>query len=296
MWPNGFPVPASAQTQVFMGTQGTLAIGLRNWHTYQRPPGVSFYQIIAVGGGGGGRAGLVNSSSLPGGGGGSGAVSCLFIPAMFLPDLLYVHPGRGGLGGTTSGANGSGGLPSWVTLNPVAAPAAATSILLANGGFGADSSVGSNGGGTAIATSAMFQNYGLAHFRAGQAGTAGTTDLTITDIPVTGGGGGSADASRGAQINAVAELSPLISGGVGTTGGAGSHGIFFQGLIAPGPKGSPMFSTGGAGGGGSTSASPAGRGGNGGPGSGGGGGGCGLTAPFGPGGNGGPGFVIISAW
>jgi hypothetical protein len=306
MWPDGFPRPTSAHTQIFMGTVGDQAIGPRDWFTFQKKPGVSWYFILAVGGGGGGGRSNNGSVTIAAGGGGSGALSRLLIPAFVLPDTFYIHPGRGGRAQTTANFAGNGGLASWVAIAPsTGAPAAQTAILLANGGSGGAGAASTAGaaGAAATATSAMFQNYGIPVWIAGQAGTAGSattsgavtaiTPFSSSGIPVSGGAGGGNASAVGGNINAIAGLNPIISGGAAATGNPGRDGIS-QALLNWGPKSGALFSTGGAGGGGNGAAA-AGNGGNGGPGSGGGGGGsCNNAAgTSGDGGAGGPGFVIV---
>jgi hypothetical protein len=290
------------------------------WEVWNKPRGISFIKIITIGGGGGGRSGWVASTSTRsgGGGGGSAGVTHVTIPAIFLPDRLYVSSGRGGPGGasaTTLGTAtaGADGASSYVCI--AQSTAAIYTVCFGNSGFGAvlGTAVGGTGGvAGAVATqaNALMSAQGNFTALAGQAGSAGNTSTgTAVTYPITGlllsggacGGGGSASASPGQNITAptqtVYNIFPTVTGG--------ESGVTFGNSGFPGATGVENFqlllSTGGAGGGacGTTTAGAffGGAGGSAGFGSGGGGGGAGpATSGSGAGGNGGPGLVIISCW
>ena len=69
-------------------------------------PGALELFILAQAGGGGGGAGFSRAAATAGGGGGgggSGGKSLLRVPVLFLPPVLYVRVGAGGLSGTIGG-------------------------------------------------------------------------------------------------------------------------------------------------------------------------------------------------
>jgi len=291
-----------------------------SWVTWEKPRGIIMLEIICIGGGGGGRSGHVfNGSGRSGGaGGGSGGFSRLLIPAVFLPDVLYVSVGRGGAGGATTAASntsnlGANGTASYVSIAP--STAAIYLACFANaGGGGITTGASTNAGGLAasVVTQANCLMSGLGQFfaLAGQSGTAGTTLAgTAITYPTTGlllsggaaGGGGLTGGNFGGFVTAPTQASfSLITtrtGGLAaSTADPGADGLsLFQ----------PLMSIGGAGGGMSTSTTNnvgrGGNGGNGGFGSGGGGGGAGPSGfvpgnGAGAGGKGGDGLVIIRSW
>ena len=94
---NGFQHLPSQQDQrfwVYTGISGSTA-----FQTWNKPPGISFVQIICVGAGGGGgggtarREGITTTAAT---GGGSGAMTSVLLPAYNIPDILYILPGYGG--------------------------------------------------------------------------------------------------------------------------------------------------------------------------------------------------------
>jgi hypothetical protein len=305
------PKPQNGYIDYFPGFSNTTG---GSWEIWNKPRGISFIKIITIGGGGGGRSGWCADSTTRsgGGGGGSSGVTHVTIPAIFLPDRLYVSSGEGGDGGAatttaSSATAGSNGIGSYVSI--AQSTAAIYVICYANGGGGAgagSAGVGNAGtaGGVATIANALMAAQGNFTALAGQAGTAGnTTTGTAVTYPVTGlllsggacGGGGSI--SNGNQVNAptqtVYNIFPTVPPGInGFNATSGSAGIEIS---------QPLLSTGGSGGGtGSSTAAnngTGGRGGNGGFGSGGGGGGAGPTiSGSGKGGDGGNGLVIISCW
>jgi hypothetical protein len=305
------PKPQNGYIDYFFAESSKLG---DNWRTWEKPRGISMIDITCIGAGGGGRSGYCrNTSTRSGGaGGGSGGFSRLLIPAVFLPDVLYVFVGLGGAGGATAtvigiAIAGSSGIGSFVSVAP--STAAIYTTCYANGGGGAsDTSVSGNTAGTAAAvatqTSALMSGLGIFTALAGQTGAAGTQVAgTALSYPTTGlllsGGaaGGGGQINLGGNITAPTQASfSLIptrnGGGSASTAGPGADGIsLFQ----------PLMSIGGAGGGASSSITSGvgngGRGGNGGLGCGGGGGGAGPnTTGSGAGGNGGDGLVIIQCY
>ena len=271
-----------------------------NWSTWEKPRGISMIYITCFGAGGGGGGSSVNQ--LGGGGGGSGGQTTLLIPAHVLPDILYVSPGKGGVGANTFAGTGGDGSPSYVSIAP-----SADAIYLAcfaNGGSGANGSFAGTGATIATQASALMSSQGFFFALIGQSGQTGGSVKTVT-YPITGllvsggagGGGGSSFAGTGAGGNITAPTQSSlrffsdIPGSTDGTSNPGSNGIsLFQ----------PLLSTGGGGGGGqgSTGIALNGSGGNGGFGSGGGGvGNAGGSINAGTtGGSGGDGLVIIQCF
>jgi len=302
------PKSTSGNVDYFYNTGGTNT----SWQTWEKPRGIIMLEIICIGAGGGGRSGwCVNSTSRSGGGGGgSGGFTRLLIPAIFLPDVLYVTVGKGGAGGAsatlTGTANlGSNGLFSSVNIAPT--NAAFYIVCFANAGAGAvvgTASAGTAGFGAngAQPATALMSNLGQFAALAGQSGTAGATvagtalAYPTTGLLLSGGGAGGGGIGIGGDITAPTQSSfsliPTRTGGIAASpGNPGADGISLL---------QPLISIGGAGGGSSTSTASGGaaggRGGNGGIGCGGGGGGSGPTGGSGAGGNGGDGLVIIRSW
>jgi hypothetical protein len=155
------------------------------WQAWHKPAGITFINITAMGGGGGGGGatgwvpGFARSG---GGGGGSAALTNLFIPAIFVPDTLYIKVGRGGAGGAgapsaSAATAGTAGQASYVSL--YAATSTGYTIAVANGGNGgagatnvAGATIAGGAAGTAIAASTVPLTYtAVRTFNAGIAGT-----------------------------------------------------------------------------------------------------------------------------
>ena len=312
--------PASCDVRLYTPNTAVTTQGFQVW---QKPMNVSVVAMWVVSGGGGGGGGFTRSGSISGSGAGGGAssnIAKLMIPAIFLPDNLYVSVGSGGQGGAASG-NGGAGINSYVLLNPTTAVLpnlVCYSGVNAPGGGGSGTGGAAGVGGTVptVAVVQPFNNYGLQFATSvGLVGGTGGTDVTVSGSNITcwvqtgttanmfspGAGGAGcvkADLDGGSQTPAAAAdfgcntfYYPQITGScaaggsttgsVGITGGSGIKRM------------TPLFNCGGAGGG-SSNAGTGGNGGAGGYGSGGGGGGAGTTG--GRGGNGGPGFVLIISW
>lgn len=301
--------------QTFYGDTSTT---LLQWKTWTKPRGAKFVYMIAVGGAASGGVAL-NSGTTSGGGpgGGSGAQSTLFIPAMFLPDVLYIQAGQGGQQPQTlvSAALGVAGTITYVCFEPNTTLAAALTVLFASPGTATTAATTTTGGtGGTAAVIATIANMPLAgrgayQFFAGQAGSAGGPNngtgvaqtYPTTGLMVQGGaGGGGNNAGTSNFVGGAITLAgfgdnfPAIPGGTAASGatpaGAGAGGTMLK----------PFLYTGGTGGGGSsnTAGGLAGRGGNGGLGCGGGGAGGSNTTvtTLARPGDGGPGFVIIMSW
>ena len=297
--------------------QGPATTTLIQWQLWRKPRGVTMVYLIGVGGGSSGGTGVNTSTTSGGGAGGnSGGQSSVLIPAMFLPDTLYIQCGSGGQGPTSSGAAGVIGVPTYVCIAPDTTLVANDTLLFANAGpvtgaVATTTTGGAAGSAAAVATIANMPlaGRGFSTFFAGQAGTAGGangaagTSLTppATGLMVTGGtgGGGSGAAAAGGAINAVSnilgqDMFSTIAGGIASPGStpAGSGASFITKNY--------IMNYGGTGGGGAGASGGglAGIGATGSPGCGGGGGG-GATSTNTTnlkGGDGGPGFVIIVSW
>jgi len=296
--------PSKAQVFTFYGNAPASQTSWQNW---QKPRGISFCYIFALGGGGGGGPGTTGAVGAAGGGGGGGssAQNTLFISAAFLPDTLFLSVGNGG-------KPGNGGLATYVQIAP---STTANDVILrsfggAGGLQGTAGAGGAGGAGGAVPTIAAGPLAGLGKytFLVGQTGATGGfngagLDLAypVTGLVVSGGaGGGAIQAAVGSAGGSVtgAGVIPTSSGGAagvsGVNGEIGSHGVQLSNWIG-------IF-TGGAGAGSGfpvATISDAGDGGNGSFGCGGGGGGSAVTGASGGGLRatyGGQGLVIIVCW
>jgi hypothetical protein len=309
------PGGAAVTTTAGTATPGGVFTLSSQWQTWRKPRGVKNVYMIGVGGGSSGAVGdNAAATNVGGNGGGSGGQTCVWIPAFFVPDVLYVQCGAGGRQPTTlvSGQLQQGGGPTYVAIEPSTTLTANMTVLLANGGQAASVS----GGVLATIAGMPLAARGFYTFFAGQAGTsggfAGNGNGTALTFPTTGlmvmggaggGGGGNPTGGVGGSRSVPAGVPindfflPTQTGGIAaasaTPAGAGGSGVIVRNFI---------MNYGGLGGGGASSASGgvAGAGGNGAPGSGGGGSG-GSTTVAGANtlarpGNGGDGFVIIMSW
>lgn len=272
-----------------------------------KPRGISMVYIVAIGAGAGGGGGLTKAAGVAGAGGsggGSGAITRSLIPAILVPDNLYINVGIGGTGGGPSVAGGSGGT---TTVDVVPNGDLSTFLVLANGGSGGPAGVTSGvapaaavGGVAAAAATNPFiiiSVFGIIggtglNSNGGSTGNGSSPLYAAGGLPITcgAGGGGIAAANAGSTGGATGGVSTFFAPTVGGSGNRdGENGSFSI---------SPFYSQGGAGGGGSgnvsTNSGNGTRGGNGNIGSGGGGGGTGTSPGVaGNGGNGGNGLVVI---
>jgi hypothetical protein len=167
----------------------------------------------------------------------------LWIPAQFVPDILYIQAGAGGVGPTTSAALGVAGQPTYVAIEPSTTLNPNATLLYALGGtVTATAATITVGGGVGTApVAATIANMPLAGrgmwtALAGQNGTAGgsgsgTTVLTAggdrtlptTGLMVTGGtGGGAANKNNNSPPG-----NPNTSSGGGAISGINDGSIFF---------------------------------------------------------------------
>jgi hypothetical protein len=246
----------------------------RDW---VKPRGASMVRFMLIGPGGGGADN--NASGTGGGGGGSGSITQWIGPAIFVPDVLRIFVGAGGLPNTATAALQTSIIYQQTTVSGFA-------LLAARGGTGSASGIGGAGG------SALTRNYfGAAGIYANTVGlVGGDADSGSTGRGATflqrGGGGTSQPTVDGASV-AGGFGYPDIAGGLGTVGGNGNNGYFIT---------QPFFlGFGGSGGGGRSGSGQGGNGGNGGIGCGGGGAGRCVTGTS-SGGRGGDGAVFVWSW
>ena len=117
---NYLPKPQKGTIDYFWG-KSFNDCGL--WEVWEKPRGANMILISAIGGGAGGGGGASNNSTNArggGAGGGSGAFTQVAIPAIHVPDVLYVSSGEGGQGGLAGNPAGLGdyGSGSFVAVNP----------------------------------------------------------------------------------------------------------------------------------------------------------------------------------
>lgn len=283
------------------------------WH---KPTNISVIDFLLIGsgsGGGGGGANAAGSAAAGGRGGGSGGRTLISIPAILVPNTLYLYCGRGGLGGAgqiqggSAGVNGSSGEHStiyaaiddfaWLKSSNAAASGGQAGSGITNG------TTGGAAGSAALVSSAFAHRIGIFAPLVGVAGGSGGQNAAGSSVQVDGmtsggsGGGGVSSANAtftGGNITTVGEYPTSLLGSNNTTPGArGFDGYDFMTNRLSHTQ-ITFSSTGGMGGTSNTGAA-GGDGGNGGPGSGGGGGGGanGAGVAGGRGGNGGPGVIGI---
>lgn len=246
----------------------------RDW---VKPRGVSMVRFMLIGPGGGGADN--NASGTGGGSGGSGAITQWIGPAMFIPDVLRITVGAGGLPNTATAAPQTSVIYQQSTVSGFG-------LLVARGGTGSASGLGGAGG------SATANNYfGAAGIYANTIGNNGRGaddggSFRSATFLIGGGPGTSQPTVNGGDVEGLLGYA-AIPGGAGTSGGNGRDGYFIT---------QPFFlGFGGSGGGGRSGSGQGGNGGNGGIGCGGGGAGrCVTGTSFG--GRGGDGAVFIWSW
>jgi hypothetical protein len=320
--PNNERAPnVDIQQFVGAGTNSGFSPNIVDVHEWKKPRGITMMHILCIGaggGGGGGQSAAAGTSKAGGAGGGSGSLSTLLIPAIYLPDKLYVLPGNGGRGGA-AGVNGTTGSTSLVLLYPdsllqvdnILINSSNSGTATSGGGTaGSGGTAGTGGSGMLASTSsaARWSQLGLYNSFAGNGGSSlnnggspGSNGQNFTYpsgsafiMPGTGGGGttsGTPNTSGGIiSFSSAVILGPVVeakSAAAGPGSVSGSGGYVLRGPVMP------FFVYGGLGGGGADAAA-GGNGGDGVFGSGGGGGGAGTTG--GTGGDGGAGIVIITCW
>ena len=307
--PDLFNLPDASVNQQWFDAPG--------YQSWVKPRGITMAHFLSVNpgaGGGGGMTGATSTVRGGGGGGASGALISVIIPAVFLPDVLYLLVAQGGVGGLPAAAGSAPTLGNFAGTNAIGtvpyslgSTAQATLVQGGTGGAGVGSAGTTSGGAGAssgspptislnyLAALGTFNSLGAGGGAVG--GTAGAGgSLNASGGLVTGGaGGGGATAgnvdSAGGGGPGAGQPAPWLAGnvsggiaGLGQGPGNGAGGFLNR---------APFYVVGGCGGG-SFAAGIGGNGGNGIYGGGGGGGGGGLTG--GNGGNGGHGLIIVTVW
>ena len=302
------------QQQYFFGASARSS-NLSYFVPWTKPPGIKMVSMLLVGGGGAGGAGgtgnVTNTNRSGGSGGGSGGITQATFPAAFLPDVLYIYIGRGGI--DTAAANT--GENAYVSIQP----STNTALLLAtakggsggtNGAVGttttAVSAAGAAGTIATVSDCPLITGAVTYEFLAGAPGVTGGGSTTATGtsiVPfstasnffITGGAGGGGAVTGSPKPGGSITSSNIINRGYfntisgGQTDGANAaYGQFIQ---------KPLLILGGAGGAGSANtANTGGFGGDGIFGSGGGGGGGGGSATANNFGRGGNTLTVITCW
>ena len=328
-----FDTPSMTKADVQLFTATFQSGSTLSWQPWYKPRGISMVYIFGVGAGGGGGDGAAGTitagagAGTGGAGGGSGGQTAILMPAVLVPDILYVAVQAGSPNRTSTGA-GPATTASYVSVVPGGnSPPPATNILFqVNSGAQGGKSAGTTataGTAGAISTAAQMPlgfSYVLATPLAGQAGGAGAavnTTPTAVALPVTGlivtGGtaGGSLPAANGSPSISGSAITNIvgsfINGGVlatltGGTPGSATPTAGLTGTNGVRPFKGSLFGLGGIGGGGGGlsaggTGAAGGNGGSGAPGCGGGGGaGCLTGQQFGLGGRGGDGFIYIISY
>lgn len=278
----------------------TQVYNSRGTYTWNKPQGITMVSFFVVGGGGGGGRGGANSVILGvfgAGGGGGGAVTKLIIPAIFIPESLFINVGAGGGTSTAGGASFidvAGGTNVFTTRFVFSAGGT-------QGGDGSGAAAGGAGSGGAASTiaSSIYHNLGIFTSIAGGSGTGGVgtnvaTSPVTTNLTSGGSGGAGRNSTTGfgtpGTITGNGTILPTLSPGDRTVTIDGQSGVYSL---------APFQSYGGIGAYSGTRniGVQGGTGGNGVYGSGGGGGGSSTNpASGGAGGRGGDGFVIITCF
>jgi hypothetical protein len=305
MWNDALPRQGITNWSTFYAAQSATTTD--SWQTWMKPAGCAWIYILAIASGNGGGRSNNGALTVAAGGGLGGASARLLIPAFVVPDILYVRVGRGGIGATTPG-NGGAGINTFVSMqaNTTTANLIVSQQANAGGGIGGATTGLDNGTASQFATTPAIFCTSLVNIQAGTNGATGGatqntagTGVTQSSTSITSGGcgGGNGTGAGGNIINGV--VYPTITGGSGSTGGAGQNGFQLGAMWTPGLKTFPLTFSGGSGGGGSSAVGgTAGNGGHGSYGGGGGGGGSCTDAggTSGNGGNGGDGIVFIGAF
>lgn len=301
------------------------------WQTWRKPAGAKFVYFFGVGGGGSGGCSS-NSTSLSrnggGSGGGGGSTMAGMIPAMFIPDILYVQVGLGGIPVVVSGGSGSAGGNTYVGVDQEADLHGL--LIFAGGGAGGNPGNTSVGGVSAaggiqsetappkcgLISRGIYNADSSLHNSTGQASSAGGAPGSGgASIVISTGSQGPSIAGSGGGGSGNATTSTTGSGGsltltMNANGSGASYGGEFWSNNAGGAAGSngnsgwimtfsgrEIWYMGGTGGGGGNNTVSAGNGGTGSRGCGGGGaGGTWSLNTLAKPGNGGDGFVYIISY
>lgn len=258
------PAGVRADVQVFISPAGTTTNVVGTW---RKPRGCAMVEIFLIGAAGGGGLGAVGApnAAAGGGGGGSGSQASVLVPAIFLPDVLYILESLGRIYVTVAPDNNQYNVVAYATAGGAGGAAS-----------GATAGTAGSAAGAPTVSSGCLIGLGLYQLVAGQTGGTGPTNFAFptTGLMVTGGVSGAAVPASGAGVaSATITNGPLGFGVAATPGGGTSTGSGDNGANGYKIPGLAAY-LGGAGGG--SSGSAGGNGGNGGdgaPGCGGGGGG-----------------------
>jgi hypothetical protein len=187
---------------------------------WNKPPGIAsvFGLLRGAGGGGGGGAGDSTGTLVGGSGGAAGNLMRFFVPALLIPDTLYIYVGAGGAGGaghidSAGGSNGTAGEESFVSIYKDSTNE--NKIQRVSGGAGGN--VASTTGGTAGSTTNITWRVVPFIFTAQDSQSAAGS----------GGGNGNA-AGTSLSIATAAAYNFIVSGGTGG-GGAGTGSTIYAG-------------------------------------------------------------------
>lgn len=296
--------PVNADVQEF-DTGGNFDVSFK--FVWVKPRGARMVSMILIAsGGGGGIPTTTGVSAAGGGGGGSSGISTLIIPAMFLPDTLYINLIGGGAPNTAASTRGSVN----VCIHPTSAVANEFVMQTNNGGRGGAGGTGAAGGSISI-TGACAAGAGIYRGIAGNTGgssaaasVGGSGTKTAGTLTAPGAGGGGTPAAAGVgnrgghntwvNSDTWPDANQVAAGGATSDGANGYWGGYGKVDRIP-------IRFGGTGGNSSGGSAPAAIGGSGGSaaassyGCGGGGGGAGLTTNS----NGGRGsgcYCLIISW
>ena len=122
--PGGTAVTSTAGT----ATPGaTFNIVNTDWYMWTKPRGAKWIYMMTVGAGASGAGGIftgASAASVGAAGGASGAQAVCMMPAIFVPDTLYIHVGLGGRpsGTIVTAMPAVNGTPTCIAAEPTLAP------------------------------------------------------------------------------------------------------------------------------------------------------------------------------
>ena len=243
-------------------------------HSWTKPSGASLIYFAISGAGAGGGGGYAAAGGGGGGGGSGGQLLFLWIPAIFVPDSLYLSVGMGGAGGNrgTPGSAGTAGDATSIIL-----PQTGGTLYTCTGGNPGGAGAAAAGGTAGTAPGApvvnFFTSFGSVLFVNGDAGIAGGTTTGGAAPARTrnqGGGGGGGTGAGTLPLSpwilptrSIAGPSPELRGSPlnGYAGPGG--GLAVGGITRDGENGTQGCGGGGGGGAGTTSGGQGGKGGDG---------------------------------
>lgn len=120
----------NANIQIFTATQSSVD----QYQIWVKPRNAKMVYMFGVGGGSSGAVG--NGTTNGGQGGGSACQTSVFVPAMFVPDTLYVQVGKGGQTAIPAVSNATqvAGQATYICIEPNATNVPSCTILAASGG------------------------------------------------------------------------------------------------------------------------------------------------------------------